>query len=187
MNFSIGNLIKFRNLPVFWKISFIPILAMTLMMIGVFIYVLPVTKEKIMEEKRAQAAAVVGIAYNLIAEYDQRAANGEFTLEEAKKRAHERVANFKTGKDAKDYVWVNDSEKMLVHPQKDLEGKSLNYFKDPNGKYFLEDAVRISKDNGEGFVEYVWPKSAGEKPSPKISYVKLYKPWGWVIGSGYIC
>ena len=161
-----------------------PIIAVGMMMIGVFLYVLPVTKEKIMDEKKAQIATVVGIAYNIIAEYDQRVANGEFTLEEAKKRATERIANFKTGKDGKEYVWVNDSEKILTHPNKDLEGKSLNYFKDPNGKYFLEEAAKLAKDNGEGFVDYVWPKAAGEKPSSKISYVKLYKPWGWIVGSG---
>ena len=184
MNFSIRDLIKFRNLPVFWKISFIPILAVALMMIGVFLYVLPVTKEKIMEEKRDHTSAIVNMAYSVIAEYDQRAANGEFTMEEAKQRAHETIDNLKIGKDSKDYVWANDSEKVLAHPNKNLEGKSLNDFKDANGKYFLEEAVKISKDNGEGFVDYVWPKAAGEKPSPKISYVKLYKPWGWIIGSG---
>ncbi len=161
-----------------------PIIAVGMMMIGVFLYVLPVTKEKIMDEKKAQIATVVGIAYNIIAEYDQRVANGEFTVEEAKKRASERIANFKTGKDGKEYVWVNDSEKILTHPNKDLEGKSLNYFKDPNGKYFLEEAAKLAKDNGEGFVDYVWPKAVGEKPSSKISYVKLYKPWGWIVGSG---
>ena len=181
---NVSNYLSFKSLPIFWKISLMPMLAVGMVMIGVFIYVLPVTKEKIMEEKKAQTAAVVGVAYNIIAEYGQRAANGEFTLEEAKKRAHDRVANFKTGKDAKDYVWVNDSETMLAHPNKDFEGKSLNYFKDSNGKYFLEEAAKISKDNGEGYVDYVWPKAEGEKPSPKISYVKLYKPWGWVIGSG---
>ena len=137
-----------------------------------------------MEEKRAQTAAVVGIAYNLVNEYDQRVAKGEFTLEEAKKRAKERIANFKTGKDARDYVWVNDSEKMLAHPDKDLEGKSLNYFKDPNGKYFLEEASKLSNEKGEAYVDYVWPKAPGEKPAPKVSFVKQYKPWGWVIGSG---
>ena len=161
-----------------------PMLAVGMMMIGVFLYVLPVTKEKIMDEKKQHTSAIVNMAYSVIAEYDQRATNGEFTLEEAKRRAHETIDNLKIGKDSKDYVWANDSEKMLAHPNKDLEGKSLNDFKDANGKYFLEEAVKISKDNGEGFVDYVWPKAAGEKPSPKISYVKLYKPWGWIIGSG---
>ncbi len=30
----------------------------------------------------------------------------------------------------------------------------------------------------------MWPKPGSSKPVPKISYVKLFKPWGWIIGSG---
>lgn len=33
-------------------------------------------------------------------------------------------------------------------------------------------------------MRYMWPKPGHSKPSPKISYVKLYAPWGWVVGSG---
>ena len=55
MNFSIMDSIKFRNIPIFWKISFMPILAVGLMMIGVFFYVMPLTKEKFIDDKRANA------------------------------------------------------------------------------------------------------------------------------------
>jgi twitching motility protein PilJ len=44
--------------------------------------------------------------------------------------------------------------------------------------------VNTCKEKGEGFVDYQWPKPGGTKPVPKISFVKLYQPWGWVIGSG---
>jgi len=186
MNFRIRDLIKFRNLPIFWKISFIPILAIGLMMIGVLSYVLPLTKDKFTDDKRTNASDIVSVAYSLVAEYDQRAAKGEFTLEEAQNRAKERIRKFRFGKDGNGYIWINDLEpKMLMHPVKpDLEGKDLSGFKDQNGKQLFMEMVKVSKENGEGFVDYVWPKAEGEKPSPKISYVKLYKPWGWIIGSG---
>jgi len=125
-----------------------------------------------MEEKKAQTAAVVGVAYNIIAEYGQRAANGEFTLEEAKKRAHDRVANFKTGKDAKDYVWVNDSETMLAHPNKDFEGKSLNYFKDSNGKYFLEEAAKDFKRQRRRLCRLMFGRKPRER-NPRLKYHTL--------------
>jgi methyl-accepting chemotaxis protein len=44
--------------------------------------------------------------------------------------------------------------------------------------------VNLCKEKGEGFVDYEWPKPGEAKPVPKVSYVKLYQPWGWVIGSG---
>ncbi len=184
MKVEFKDLLKFGNLPVFWKISFMPILAVALMMVGVFFYVLPVTKQKFMADKEKNASDVVSVAYNMIEEYDQRVAKGEFTLEEAQKRAQERIGHFKFGKDG--YVWINDLEpKMLMHPLKpELNGKNLSDFKDQNGKHFFDDITKLAKEKGEGFVSYVWPKSDGEKPSPKISFVKLYKPWGWVVGSG---
>jgi len=160
-----------------------PMLAVGLMMIGVFAYVLPVTKEKLMADKKNNIADVVSTAYSIVAEYDQRAANGEFTVEEAKKRAHSRISNFKFGEKGQGYIWVNDSEKMLAHPQRDMEGKGLSFFKDANGKSFLVEVVDAAKQNGEGFVEYVWPRSEGAQPSLKLACVKLYKPWGWYIGS----
>ena len=186
MNFSIKDLIEFRNLPVFWKISFIPILAVGLTMIGVLSFVLPLTKEKFTDDKRTNASDIVRVAYSLVAEYEQRAAKGEFTLEAAQNRAKERIRNFRFGKDGSGYIWINDLEpKMLMHPAiPDLEGKNLYNVKDQNGKLIYMEIIKVIRESGEGFVEYVWPKAEGEKPSPKISYVKLFKPWGWIIGSG---
>jgi diguanylate cyclase (GGDEF)-like protein/PAS domain S-box-containing protein len=184
MKTTAKEFVTFRNLPLFWKISFMPIFAVGLVMIGMFVYLLPVTKEKITDDKKEAVVSAVQMAYGLIAEYNQRAANGEFTVEEAKKRAHARIDTFQFGRDEGNYVWVNDSEKMLAHPRKDLEGKSLDFFKDANGKYFLREAVRIAAEKDDGFVEYYFPKTKDAKPSPKISYIRLFKPWGWYVGSG---
>ena len=185
MNFS-RDLIRFRNIPIFWKISFMPILAVGLVMIGAFFYVLPLTKEKFIDDKRTNASDVVGVAYTVVAEYDRRVAKGEFTLEEAQARAKESIRSIRFGKNRDGYLWINDLEpKMLMHPiYPDLDDKNLADFKDQNGKQFFMEMTKVGKENGEGFVNYVWPKAEGEKPSPKISYVKLYKPWGWIIGSG---
>jgi signal transduction histidine kinase len=186
MHFRIRDLIQFRNLPIFWKISVIPIFAVGLMMIGVFFYVMPLTKAKFIDDKRTNASDIVSVAYSLVVEYDQRAAKGEFTLEEAQNRAKERIRKFRFGKDGSGYIWINDLEpKMLMHPvMPELEGEPLSSFKDANGKQLFMEMVNVSNKSGDGFIEYVWPKAEGEKPSPKISFVKLYKPWGWVIGSG---
>jgi len=154
-------------------------------MIGVLFYVLPVTNAKFMDEKEKNAADVASVAYSILEEYDQRAAKGEFTLEEAKKRAKETIGHIRVGKES-GYIWINDLEpKMIMHPLKpDLDGKNLSDFKDGNGKYIFSEMAKICREKGEGLVDYVWPKSEGEKPLPKISFVKLYKPWGWIVGSG---
>ena len=72
-----------------------------------------------------------------------------------------------------------------MHPYSpQLEGKDLSNLKDPTGKRFFAEMVRVSKERGEGFGTYQWPLPGSEKLAPKISYVKLYKPWNWIIGTG---
>lgn len=170
----------------FWKISFFPMLAVSLVMIGLFAYILPLTKNKLMSDKRESTANIVRIAYSMVAEYDQRIAKGEFTPEDGKKRAIERIRNFRYGPDEKGYLWINDLEpKMIMDPTKpELEGKNLSDYKDPNGKAIFMEFIKAVKNNGEGFVEYMWPKPGESEPKPKLSFVKVYQPWGWVIGSG---
>ena len=65
-----------------------------------------------------------------------------------------------------------------------LNGKDLSKFKDPNNVFLFNEMVAVSKKDGQGFVDYAWEKNKGETPSPKTSFVRLFKPWGWIIGTG---
>jgi methyl-accepting chemotaxis protein len=74
---------------------------------------------------------------------------------------------------------------MIVHPIKpELDGKDISDYADPHGKKLFVEFVKVCKENGEGFVEYMWPKPGFAQPVPKVSFVKAYKPWEWVIGTG---
>jgi methyl-accepting chemotaxis protein len=96
------------------------------------------------------------------------------------------VSELRYGSEAKDYFWINDMHpKMVMHPIKpSLNGKDLSDFKDPNGKHLFNEFVKVCREEGEGFVDYMWPKPGYDKPVPKLSYVKLFKPWNWVVGTG---
>ena len=84
------------------------------------------------------------------------------------------------------YFWINDTNAVIVdHPIKPaLNGKDLSNFKDKDGKKIFYEFARQTAATGEAFVDYVWPKPGFEKPQPKISYVKRFKPFNWVIGTG---
>jgi methyl-accepting chemotaxis protein len=74
---------------------------------------------------------------------------------------------------------------MVMHPFKpELDGKDLSQNTDPTGKRLFVEFVRVVKERGEGLVDYQWPKPGSSAPAPKVSYVKGFAPWGWVIGSG---
>ncbi len=72
-----------------------------------------------------------------------------------------------------------------MHPfRRDLEGKSAAQMKDPNGVALFVEFANTVKAAGSGFVFYSWPKPGDTSPSPKLSHVVGFKPWGWVIGTG---
>ncbi|MEZ4526287.1 MAG: cache domain-containing protein [Desulfobacterales bacterium] len=85
-----------------------------------------------------------------------------------------------------DYFWINDTcPLMIMHPfQPEMEGKNLSDFQDPAGKKLFVEMVQVCQSQGEGAVSYLWPKPGRDEPVPKLSYVKLFKPWNWIIGTG---
>ena len=57
-------------------------------------------------------------------------------------------------------------------------GKNENLFK---------AFVDVCQADGEGFIDYRWPKPTEKgltEPMPKLSYVRLYEPLGWIVGTG---
>jgi methyl-accepting chemotaxis protein len=141
-------------------------------------------RDDMFEERVTALKQLADVPYYLLVEYEARAQKGEFDLQEAKKRAMERIKNLRYSE--KEYFWINDLHpKMVMHPYKsELNGQDLSGYKDPNGKPLFLEFVKVCRDKGEGWVEYLWPKHEGNNPVSKISYVKLFKPWGWIVGTG---
>ncbi|MGE4557902.1 MAG: methyl-accepting chemotaxis protein [Desulfovibrionaceae bacterium] len=84
------------------------------------------------------------------------------------------------------YFWINSLEpRMVMHPlEPDNDGMLLGGVQDAKGKHFYREIVQVCKESGQGFVEY-WKKKPGtDVVAPKLSFVKLFKPWGWVVGMG---
>jgi len=88
--------------------------------------------------------------------------------------------------DHDDYFWINDLRPfMIMHPTNPkLDGKDLSTIKDPDGFAIFNEMAALAKAKGAGMLNYRWPKPGAEAPVQKTSYVQLFEPWGWVIGSG---
>jgi len=71
------------------------------------------------------------------------------------------------------YVFMQKMDgTMIAHPMKaSLVGKNLIDLKDSEGKEFFKEMIKVAKESGSGWVDYMWPKPGEEKPSPKTSYV----------------
>jgi len=53
--------------------------------------------------------------------------------------------------------------------------------KDAKGKLYRKEYLKIANTTGEGYVSYWFYKYSDKVLRPKISYMKLYKPWNWLI------
>jgi methyl-accepting chemotaxis protein len=137
--------------------------------------------KKIAEAYKKQLASVVDLAFSQVT-----AIYNDVLLSDNQKKIQAMQLIKAMRYDHDNYLWINDMEpKMVMHPMKPaLDGKSLTEFKDPHGKFLFNEMVKVCKENDSGFVDYMWPKPGEDKPVPKLSYVKLFKPWNWVIGTG---
>ena len=158
-----------------------------MMLVGITVIILFslfTIKREMFEDRKTKTRHVVESAYGILEHYHGLAEEGAMTAEEAKLQA---VAVVKALRyEEKEYFWINDMQPMMImHPYKpELDGQDLSDFKDPKGKKLFVAFVDTVKANGSGFVDYLWPKPNFKEPVPKVSYVKGFRPWGWIIGSG---
>ena len=113
---------------------------------------------------------------------------------------------------AGEYFWINDLStpvpRMVMHPTvPSLDGVLLDAAKfncatslqegidgpviQTNGAMNLFVAANtVATKSGQGYVTYLWPKPLPDGRGvtrelfPKMSYVKKFGPWGWIVGSG---
>ncbi|HXK55708.1 MAG TPA: methyl-accepting chemotaxis protein, partial [Gammaproteobacteria bacterium] len=142
------------------------------------------SRAELMAEKSSQTKKLVESAHSILAGFHARAIAGEMDMDAAKAAALKTIENIRF--DGGNYYWINDmSATIVMHPIKPaLNGKDMSGFEDASGKRIFSEFVSTVKQRGEGSVPYRWPKPGSEEPVAKISYVKGFAPWGWVIGSG---
>jgi len=164
----------------------------TVISLLLFCYVLfflhfPSIIASLMDHKRTSVKNLVESAWSILEQQHALEQKGTLSQTEAQRRALNSVAALRYGNENKDYFWINDLVGvMLMHPYRpDLVGKNILDMKDSRGKPFMRAFIEVVDEKGAGFVEYTWQwKDDPTRVVPKISYVKGFKPWGWIIGSG---
>jgi signal transduction histidine kinase len=75
---------------------------------------------------------------------------------------------------------------MLYPVAPQFENQDLLNLQDGKGNYVIRDEIKVIEQNGEGFVRDYWrkPEAANEMIYPKMTYVRLFKPLNWYIGTG---
>lgn len=136
-------------------------------------------------QRQLEMRALVESAFGVIDHHGKLADAGTLSVDEAKLRAAAVIESLRYGEAG--YFWINDAgPSMVMHPHTpELNGQDLTHLTDPNGKRLFVSFVETAEANAEGgIVEFGWPKPGEHSAVPKISYVKLYRPWGWIVGTG---
>ena len=172
-----------ENLRVSQKLSLL-VVGSLVTIIALTAVFLSLQKGVMLDDRKIKTRNLVESAHGVLEHYHARIVSGELSEQDAKFTAMKVIEGMRYNE--KDYFWINDMQpKMIMHPYvKKLEGQDLSAYEDPNGTRLFVNMVNIVKKDGEGFVDYVWQKGDDKLLAPKISYVKGFAPWGWLVGSG---
>ncbi len=162
-------------------------LTISLFIMTIFLLIIPMLERYMMDGKREGILHLTESAWSTLSLYHDQAELGLMNREEAQEKAMAHLEHLRYGPERKDYFWINDTTPvMIMHPYRhDLVGKNIAGFEDPAGKKMFSEMVTVVQESGAGFVDYLWQwQEDSERIVPKISYVKGFEPWGWVIGTG---
>jgi len=171
----------------------LPGLLLTLLFVLITAFViLPQMERSLIDARKDRIENLVKIAINTLEKLNTKVTQNKMPLAEAQNLGKELISHMRYEKNNDNYLWIQDFyPKMIMHPTSPhLNGKSLkNFIEKAEGgkkgkKYLFVEMVNECNKNGYGFVEYNWEYKGTKDIKRKISFVKAYKPWGWIIGTG---
>ncbi|NWA90370.1 methyl-accepting chemotaxis protein [Pseudomonas sp. D8002] len=172
-----------RNMSISRRLWLILIVAV-LMLLTLGLLMLKQIHGDLYQAKSEQTQRVVQTASGILTYYHSLETSGVLSREAAQTQALSAVRGLRYGKD--DYFWINDlTPVMIMHAANPkLDGQNLSAIRDPDGFAVFNEFVILAKAKGAGMVNYRWPKPGADAPVAKTSYIQLFEPWGWIIGSG---
>ncbi|MES2730977.1 MAG: cache domain-containing protein [Bacteroidota bacterium] len=137
----------------------------------------------------------IDIAIHTLEKRAKQVQEGKISLQEAQTQAIKDIESMRYDRGT-GYIFINDTQlpypTMIMHPTlPETNGKVLD-----DAKYncamgkkqnLFQAMAQVCLAKGGGYVDYMWPK-----PTPggltanvkKLTYVQLFKEWGWVLGTG---
>lgn len=175
----------FKHMP--FKVL-LPSALLFLLFIGtVFFFLLPSMEESFLNHKKDALAHLTSSAIDSMSHLNEQVQAGAMTLDAAQLQAKELIRDMRYGKDEKDYFWINDTlPRIVMHPYRpELEGQDVSDYRDKQGKALFVESIKMGQREHGGYVDYYWQwKDQPDTMGKKLSHVRLFKPWGWIVGTG---
>jgi PAS domain S-box-containing protein len=161
--------------------------AIALFTLTIFAVMIPRFERILLDRKKEMIRELTNSAVSMIAEYERDAAAGRATRAQAQQAAAARLRDLRYGAEGKDYFWITDMRPtMIMHPYRpELDGTDVSGYTDANGVRVFVEFVNAVREREEGYVEYLWQwKDDAHRIVPKLSFVKRFPAWDWVVGTG---
>ena len=172
----LGNLRISSKLMIMVGLAIVSVLAVAFVSLSAL-------RHNLLEDRKAKLQDLVEVALQAVQNDYEISKKAGLSDDDAKERTRVLIRHMHFGTD---YFFATSSDVTTqAHPNPKVEGKSMADFKDPDGVPFARQQVDVvHSPAGKGFVAYRFPKAGGDQPMAKISYVTLFKPYDWTIGSG---
>lgn len=139
----------------------------------------------LIDEEKRKLDAVLDSAHTIVNYYYELAESGDLTEEQARQQAFNRLDDIRY--EGSEYIFtLNRKGEMVQHPfTKSLVGKNVLSYEDPEGTQLFQEMVDKARNNDRDTVEYIWQKgSDANNLVPKISRIRVFKPWNIILGTG---
>lgn len=163
------------------------ILVLVLFVLAIFGILSPAVETAIVDRKKEMIRELTVAAWGILAEGERQEQSGKLNREQAQQLALSEIRHLRYGSENKDYFWITDlKSRMVMHPYRsELDGTDVSGYRDAHGDKVFVKFVGIARTQGEGYATYMWQwKDDPQRIEPKLSFVKLFEPWGWIVGTG---
>lgn len=201
---------QLRRLKLMTRLSLTAVLSLIAMLVIIWESMTSMS-QMLYQDRQLKTRHLVEVVHGILDQHHDLQRSGQLSEEQAKTQAIALIKRLRY--ENTEYFWINDLGRpipsMIMHAAVPaLDGKVLDdakfnkasamqaglkgerqLIKDKNIFVTFNEVVTASGSGGEGFVEYQWPKpkTGGGTTTElytKLSYVKKFEPWGWVVGSG---
>ncbi|MDX9689170.1 MAG: response regulator [Proteobacteria bacterium] len=132
-------------------------------------------------EREREIRYVVETALSIASFYEQKAERGDMRVQDAQEQAKDVLRAIRYGREGYVSVYAKDG-RLLVHPiYKEQEGRPPL---DEKGKAYVEGLIRTGEGERKGASYFPEGMDEKDKDSVKMSYVRVFKPWEWVVTTG---
>ncbi len=171
----------------FGRIILPTLLAITIFVGSIYFVLIPAFERSFLENKREMIQELTSVAWSVLELYETEEKAGRLSRKEAQAKAIAEIQHLHYGDSHQDYFWITDlSPVMVMHPYSpELNGTDVSQYKDSGGKRVFYEMKELANQKGSGFLDYFWhSKYDTQENVQKLSYVKKFSPWGWIVGTG---